>query len=78
MRLSYGVSADITVQSGIASVDGVLQSMRNPDPAMRPTAWVAMMSLIEILGEIPPKNLKVPPILKMQLPPGIVGEDSNS
>ncbi|KAI0707962.1 hypothetical protein C8Q76DRAFT_628598, partial [Earliella scabrosa] len=50
-------------KSTIPEIDAVLETMRDPDPKTRPTAYVAMKALLEVVGGIPPNILKIAPEL---------------
>ncbi|OJT14091.1 hypothetical protein TRAPUB_9367 [Trametes pubescens] len=45
----------------IPEVDGVLERMRDPDPTLRPPAWVAMNRISDFLQATPPQALYYPP-----------------
>ena len=57
-------------QTGIQGIDSTLDTLSDPDPSTRPTAYRAMTSLLNAVAEIPPKLLRDPPVLKPRdLPP---------
>ncbi|RPD56366.1 hypothetical protein L226DRAFT_573966 [Lentinus tigrinus ALCF2SS1-7] len=51
-------------KSTIPEVDAVLTSLTDPDPEARPTAHGAIMALLEVMSNIPPRALKIAPETK--------------
>nr|VWO99832.1 Uncharacterized protein [Ganoderma boninense] len=51
-------------KSTIPAIDKVLNSLTDPDPATRPTAYEAMTALLNAVSELPPVSLLIEPHLE--------------
>ena len=49
------------MQSGIPTIDAVLDSLTDPNPDTRPSAYDAMERLLDAMAEVPLKAMKISP-----------------
>nr|VWP02356.1 N/A [Ganoderma boninense] len=64
LAVSFPEDSPPEEHSTIPAVDKVLESLTDPDPATRPTAYEAMTALLKAVSEVPPVSLLIEPHLE--------------